>query len=379
MDDTLRDLVHGYAQSAHEEELELLRALARIPAPSHHEERRASFVAAWLRSHGANNVQVDEAKNVICLIGDPNARELVAFAAHTDVVFDDTDELPLSECDGKLFAPGVGDDTANLVGLLMAASWLLAHPEVVPQGLGVLVVANSCEEGLGNLDGTRALFQAYGQRIREFTSFDLYLPQCISTAVGSHRFRITVHTQGGHSYHDFGRPNAIAELCSLVHGLYQLKLPDDTLTYNVGRFEGGTTVNSIAAEASMLFEYRSTSERALAHMHTLLDEVVQSHRRDGVDISIETIGIRPGSAEASEALQHLTERNLDIIRSITGCEPDQSPASTDANIPLSLGIPANTIGAVSGALLHTRDEWIDARSLETGLEVILASMLSALS
>ena len=335
MDDTLRDLVHGYAQSVQEEELELLRALARIPAPSHHEERRASFVAAWLRSHGANNVQVDEAKNVICLIGDPNARELVAFAAHTDVVFDDTDELPLSECGGKLFAPGVGDDTANLVGLLMATSWLLDHPEVVPQGLGVLVVANSCEEGLGNLDGTRTLFQAYGQRIREFISFDLYLPQCISTAVGSHRFRITVRTQGGHSYHDFGRPNAIAELCS-------------------------------------------TSERALAQMRTLLDEVVQSHRRDGVDISIETVGIRPGSAEASEALQHLTERNLDIIRSITGCEPDQSPASTDANIPLSLGIPANTIGAVSGALLHTRDEWIDARSLETGLEVILASMLSAM-
>lgn len=378
MDDTLRDLVHGYAQSVQEEELELLRALARIPAPSHHEERRASFVAAWLRSHGANNVQVDEAKNVICLIGDPNARELVAFAAHTDVVFDDTDELPLSECGGKLFAPGVGDDTANLVGLLMATSWLLAHPEVVPQGLGMLVVANSCEEGLGNLDGTRTLFQAYGQRIREFTSFDLYLPQCISTAVGSHRFRITVRTQGGHSYHDFGRPNAIAELCSLVHGLYQLSLPDDTLTYNVGRIEGGTTVNSIAAEASMLFEYRSTSERALAQMRTLLDEVVQSHRREGVNISIETIGIRPGGAEASEALQHLTGRNLDIIRSITGCEPDQSPASTDANIPLSLGIPANTIGAVSGALLHTRDEWIDARSLETGLEVILASMLSAL-
>lgn len=379
MDDALRHLVHDYALESYEEELELLRTLARIPAPSHHEDRRAAFVAAWLRDHGANNVQVDGAKNVTCLLGDPDAPALLAFAAHTDVVFDDTDKLPLTEDDERLFAPGVGDDTANLVGLLMATKWLLAHPEALPQGSGVLVVANSCEEGLGNLDGTRAIFQAYGQRIREFTSFDLYLPQCISTAVGSHRFRITVRTQGGHSYHDFGRPNAIAELCTLVDGLYHVTLPDETITYNVGRIEGGTTVNSIAAEASVLYEYRSTSEQALAQMRTVLDGIVEAHRHDGVEIAVGTIGIRPGSAPfEDDGLQRLTERHLDVIRSITRREPDQSPASTDANIPLSLGIPANTIGAVTGALLHTRDEWIEKKSLVEGLEVILACMLSPL-
>lgn len=379
MPDALAHDIARYAAACHQEELELLRTLGRIPAPTRHEERRAEFVASWLREQGANNVQVDALHNVVCQLGDPAATRLLAFAAHTDVVFDDTDPLPLGERDGKLFAPGIGDDTANLAGLLMATKYLLAHPELLPEGTGVLVVANTCEEGLGNLDGTRALFEAFGSRIDAFVSFDLYLPQCISTAVGSHRFRISVRTQGGHSYHDFGRPNAIAELCSLVCDLYRVQPPDQTVTYNVGRIEGGTTVNSIAAEASVLYEYRSTSQEALAAMRARLDEVVAAHLRGGVEVEVQTIGIRPGNGEVdAAALAALTTRNLEVIHSVTGLEPDQSPASTDANIPLSLGIPANTIGAVRGALLHTRDEWVDKSSLVDGLRVILGVMMANL-
>jgi len=371
------DVVKAYADECYEEELELLRTLGRIPAPSHHEELRAEFAASWLRDNGATYVQIDSAKNVICTLGDPDAQDLVVFAAHTDVVFDDTELLPLSEDETRLYAPGIGDDTANLVGLLMATKFLLSHPDAVPKDKGVLVVANSCEEGLGNLDGTRTLFEAYGERIRKFTSFDLYLPNCVSAAVGSHRFRITVRTQGGHSYHGFGSPNAIAELCSLVCDLYDITPPDDSTTYNVGRIEGGTTINSIAAEASMLFEYRSTSEETLAEMREVLERVISKHQGEGVSITIETIGIRPGNGNVDEkALAALTERNLDVLRSVTGCEPKLYAASTDSNIPLSLGIPANTVGAVSGALLHTRDEWIEKESLKQGLRVILGCMLS---
>jgi acetylornithine deacetylase/succinyl-diaminopimelate desuccinylase-like protein len=377
VDDALHKTVLAYAAASKEEELTLLRALGAIPAPTHHEERRARFVAQWLTEQGAANVEIDQANNVVCLLGDRSAPSLVAFAAHTDIVHEGIEPITLTEKDGRLYAPGIGDDTANLVGLMMATKYLLAHPEALPAHTGVLVVANSCEEGLGNLAGTRAVFERYGTRIRSFTSFDLYMPQCIDTAVGSHRFRITLKTQGGHSYHDFGRPNAIAELSSLICDLYDLPLPDDSVTINVGRIEGGTTVNSIAAEATALFEYRSTSEDALQAMRALLKKTVAAHRQAGIEILVDIIGVRPGNGPVDPVSQRdLTERPLDVIRSLTGVEPDRSPASTDANVPLSLGIPATTIGAVTGGLLHTDDEWIEIASLARGLAVILSCMLS---
>ena len=371
-------LARNIARAEHEEALGLLRQLARIPAPTHDEGRRAEFVRTWMHTNGMPGAYVDEATNVICPICDDGACGLVVFAAHLDVVFPDTDELPLREEEGRLYAPGVGDDTANLVALLMAARHLSAHPELLPEGLGALVVANSGEEGLGNLKGTRQLFSSFGQRIRRFYSFDLYLPQCISTAVGSHRWRLAVRTQGGHSFGDFGRPNAIERLCAIIRDLYALELPRGIpCTMNVGTIEGGTGVNAIASEAQALFEYRSTSDSALKDLERRMHEVLGRYRAPGVSVEATSVGIRPASSDdPGDGLRMLTEASCDVIRAVTGEEPDRSPASTDANIPLSLGIPANTIGAVRGALLHTRDEWVDSASVEEGLAVVMGIMLA---
>ena len=174
MDERICELARAYAREVYEEELELLRRLARIPAPSHHEERRAAFIREWLVEQGApeDSVRIDEAINVILSLGGEEHEECAVFSAHTDVVFPDTDELPLREDETRLYAPGVGDDTANLVGLLMAARFFIRHK--LPLDRDILVVANSCEEGLGNLEGTRALFRALKRRVHEFTSFDLY-------------------------------------------------------------------------------------------------------------------------------------------------------------------------------------------------------------
>ena len=367
-----------FADATHDEALDLLRTLARIPSPTHHEDRRAAFVRDWMGAQGMDGARIDEAKNVVWALGDDGHCDLVVFAAHTDVVFPDTDELPLREEGGRLFAPGVGDDTANLVALLLAARELSRNRTLLPEGLGVLVVANSCEEGLGNLAGTRRLFASYGTRIRRFYSFDLYLPQCISTAVGSHRWEIRVRTQGGHSFHDFGRPNAIERLCALVQDLYALPLPaEPSTTMNVGTITGGTGVNAIASRASALFEYRSTSDAVLRDLDLRLQTIASHFRADGVVVELTDVGQRPASAEGrSEDLERVTQTSCAVIRAITGEEPDLSPASTDANIPLSLGIPANTIGAVRGALLHTREEWVDAESLRDGLAVVMAIMLA---
>ena len=387
--------VRRYARDSQEDELDLLRTLAQIPAPSHHEGRRARFVEGWLRGEGARDVWVDDAGNVLCLLRSPGAghdpqRPIAVFAAHTDVVFDDDDTLPLHEDADRLYAPGVGDDTANLANLLMATRYLLRSPEALARATrntDLLVVADACEEGLGNLDGCRALFEGLGERVAMFFSLDLYLPQCISGAVGSERYRIEVDCTGGHSYHDFGRANAVLELCRTIDDLYAIEPPTDPetgarTTLNVGTIEGGTTVNSIPAHASALFEYRSESAANLARMREAFDRVVARRREDlaardeAGDVRATAIGIRPGASGVNvAALREMTSRSARIVREVTDEEPDLSPASTDANVPLSLGVCANTVGTVRGALLHTRDEWVDKSSLPLGLEVVLRLML----
>ena len=374
MDQRIKQLAEAYAEACYPEQLELLRTLGRIPAPTRQEDLRAAFCRDWLLANGAKDVTVDAAKNVICRIG-PQDGEIVVFAAHTDVVFPDTEALPLREEDGILAAPGIGDDTACLVSLLMAARYLLRKG--LTGSRGFLIVANACEEGLGNLDGTKALFAACGDRIKAFYSFDCYMPQCINSAVGSRRYRITCKTRGGHSYRDFGQPNAIAILSRLVAELYQIEPPQTArTTYNVGRFEGGSTVNSVAQEASILYEFRSTSQECLEIMERAFRRTVEGCRAPGGEITVELLGIRPGNGPIDPAeLAAFTAESADVIRTFCGEEPELCDASTDSNVPLSLGIPANTIGAVRGGLAHTRQEWIDPESLKPGLKIVLSLML----
>lgn len=381
MNEKIKQLATAYADECHEEELELLRTLAQIPAPSGHEERRAEFIRDWLLAQGApvGSVRIDDAKNVILSLpaGAGAADDGIAvFAAHTDVVFPDTEPLPLAESATRLLAPGVGDDTANLVGLLLAARYLMRNRIALDRPL--LVVANSCEEGLGNLAGTRELFRQYDGRVREFTSFDLYLGMHVVSAVGSHRWRVMCHTQGGHSWENFGRDNAIEELCSLIEDLYAMELPTAAkTTINVGRFEGGTTVNSIAEDASVLVEYRSASEECLELMYGKFVGLVEEHLRKGSRIDVKLIGRRPASGERIPAGQgELIARTDEVLRELGGVTPIHQESSTDANIPLSLGVCAHTVGTVEGDLLHTREEWIEKDSLRRGLAVILALMLA---
>ena len=273
-------------------------------------------------------------------------------------------------------APGIGDDTACLAGLMLATRYLLQHPAKLD--LGIVIVANSCEEGLGNLEGTKALIGRIGSREREITSFDTYFPRVVPRATGSYRYRISCHARGGHSWTDFGDRNAIADLCSIIGDLYALELPTrERTTMNVGKIRGGTTVNSIAQDASALFEFRSTSGDCLDEMAGKLRDVIARHEEEGASVRLEVIGVRPGNGDVDAGeLGSLTARSDDAVRTFLGTEPRHVASSTDANVPLSLGIPANTIGTVSGGGAHTREEWIDEESLVPGLAVTLSLLLA---
>lgn len=378
MNKTIKKIVEQYAEESCEEEERLLETLGKIPAPSHQEDQRVTFCHDWLVAHGAQEVSVDSAKNVICKFNCTDHNDITVFMAHTDVVFPDLEPLSIKKEGRKLFAPGIGDDTANLVNLLMACKYLLDH-HLQPKD-GLMIVANSCEEGLGNLDGCKEIFRTYGKRIQKFYSFDGYMSQCCSSAVGSYRYRVTVHTAGGHSYINFGAPNAVEILCGLVEDLYQIQPPTEAVTtYNVGRIEGGTTVNTVAQKAMMLYEFRSTSQACLKKMEEAFTRTTEKHCGENREITVELLGVRPGNGLLPEQeLQKFTANSAEVISTFFNGKVDYAAYSTDANVPLSVGTLANTIGTVSGAGAHTREEWVDLDSLPAGLKIALSLMLQTL-
>ena len=354
------------------EAVELLEELGKIPAPSYQEEKRAEFCFKWFQEQGADDVWIDEAKNVVCALDCDKYEDIVVFMAHTDIVFSDIEELPMRKKGRKLYAPGIGDDTANLVNLMMGAKYFLQNRKVLKKG--IFIVANSCEEGLGNLNGCKEIFNKHGHRITEFYSFDGYLSQCTSIPVGSYRYRISVKGEGGHSYLDFGRENAIHILALLICDLYEIEVPlKEKTTFNIGRIEGGSTVNSIPQDVSMLYEFRSPNQKCLDVMEEKFNEVISAYKNDGKKIEVELLGVRPGRGDIDEVhLKEWTGKNISIIKNFYDGELDLQPFSTDANIPLSRGIVANTIGTVIGGDAHKREEWVDLESLPVGMSIVIS-------
>ena len=357
---------------AHLQEAEsLLKTLGKIPAPSHHEEKRAEFILNWLIRQGAKDVSIDSAKNVVLKIGACDQGPVCAVMAHTDVVFSDTDTLPMREEDGRLYAPGIGDDTANLVALLMAAKYIL-EKNLAPE-CGLLIAANACEEGLGNLKGVKQILSDYEGRIRELISLDCGIGTVVNNAVGSMRTKITVKAEGGHSYSDFGNTNAIVQMAALITRLYEKTPPTGAkTTYNAGVIEGGSTVNSIAGECSLLYEYRSESRECMQEMDKYLTDVIGEFRNKGVHIETELLGLRPCTGDVDYDKQAaLTDRADALIKSITGKSARITASTTDANASMAIGIPSVTIGAIVGGGAHTRGEWVSLSSLENALKVAL--------
>ena len=365
-----------YIEEHQKEAYDLLIELAQIPAPSHHEEKRAKFCKNWLEAQGAEGVYIDEALNVVYPVGCEGDKPVTVYMAHSDVVFPDTDPLPLKVEDGKIYCPGVGDDTANAVALLLVAKYI-AENKLCPKDEGLLLVINSCEEGLGNLKGSKKIMEDFGARTREFVSFDGSARKVTMRAVGSKRYLLLIETEGGHSYGAFGNRNAIAYLASLIDTLYTIKVPKrGKTTYNVGLISGGTSVNTIAQNAEMLYEFRSDDREDLAEMETHFNAAIDFYRTKGIKITCELLGDRPCSAKIDkERHEALMQRAAQAIKNHFGHDAAFSASSTDCNVPLSMGIPAVCFGCLMGAGAHTRSEYVEIDSLLPGLKDAFEAIL----
>ena len=353
-----------------------LKELCLIPAPSHFEHERAQYCKNWLESYGAQGIYIDEALNVIFPINCENSNNITVFAAHTDTVFPDREPMPYREDDEKVYCPGCADDTASVVALLLTAKFYIEN-KIVPDK-GIMFVFNSCEEGLGDLKGTRQLFKDFEGRIAAFVTLDSVLEHVCHHSVGSHRYEVTVLTEGGHSFGKFGNKNAIAELSNIINEIYKINVPvkeGTKTTYNVGTVEGGTSVNTIAQSAKMLCEYRSNNVECLAFMKGEFERIFAEAAKR-TEIKVELVGNRPCSITDMSEIAKLEEKIVPIIEETIGKKVTFVSGSTDCNIPLSLGVPALCIGANIHEKVHTREEWVDKESIKPGIAITIKSCLA---
>lgn len=371
----MNEIIKEYILKNSELMYKTLKELCLIPAPSHFEHERAEYCKQWLERYGAQGVYIDEALNVIFPINCDGSNKITVFAAHTDTVFPDREPMPYFDDGEKVFCPAVSDDTASVVVLLLTAKFYIENGIVAKNG--IMFVCNSCEEGLGNLKGTRQLFKDYDGRIENFITLDSLLDAVADRSVGSHRYEVEVFTEGGHSYSKFGNCNAIAEISNIITEIYKIKVPEkkgSKTTYNVGIIEGGTSVNTIAQSAKMLCEYRSDNKECLEYMKKEFERIFdQASKR--TELKIKLLGDRPCSNIDVDKVERLKAKVVPVIEDTIGKKVLFRSSSTDCNIPLSLGVAALCIGANMHANIHTREEWVDKESMKTGLIItIKASM-----
>jgi tripeptide aminopeptidase len=368
--------------------------LVEIPAPPFGEQARSIWMAARFAEAGLNRVETDAVGNVFGWLEAANLPQestgpVVVLSAHLDTVFPAGTPLhPVVEGD-RLEAPGACGNGAGVVGMLAIAHALVeARAELAAP---LVFVGNVGEEGEGDLRGMRQFYQsALAGRIAAHIVLDgAGADSVVTQALGSHRYRVTITGPGGHSFVDAGTPNPIAAMATALAVLEQTELPPEPrTTLNVGKIGGGTSVNSIPESAQASIDFRSTAPEQLVRLEVALHRAVEDAVDDGnarakslarqgrglLSFAIDSIGDRPaGQLPVGSALLealYAVDRHL-------GLRTEQRLGSTDANIPLSLGIPALSVGAGGeGGGAHTQAEWYSAKDRELGLKRVLLLALA---
>ena len=355
--------------------LDLAIAIQQISSPTFHETERAEFVRSRFAEEGLQDLEIDTTGNVYARLGSTKPRRAASpahkplvLSAHLDTVFPASVDLSIRHTSDRILAPGIGDNSLGVAGLF-GLLWALRERSLSLPG-DLWLVANVCEEGLGNLRGMRAVVDRFGASPLAYIVVEgMALGQIYLRGLGVQRYRIRVHTAGGHSWIDYGQPSAVHELTALATRLTALELPRQPRTsLNVGIISGGSSVNTIAAEAMLELDLRSESADSLKSLAGQVEQIVQSLQRPGVRVEMENIGQRPsGELPENHPLVKLAQACLRAV----GIEPRLNIGSTAANLPLSLGFPSITIGLTAGGKAHTIHEYIQVAPLEKGVEQLV--------
>ena len=363
--------------------------ITRIPAPTFRESERAEWFRGYFSRIGLKEVHIDEVGNVLAIRpGTLSDSPYVALTAHLDTVFPPGAKIEVQRSQERLLGPGISDNGAGLAALLAVATAL--QEAQIRHDAPILFVTNVGEEGEGDLRGIRHLFNQ--SHWRDAIAHTLVLDgggtdSIITEGVGSRRFAVKMRGPGGHSWTDYGMPNPIIILSRAIDQFARTPIPHDPRTsLNIGTISGGTSVNSIPESVSMKVDIRSMADDELARLEHALREALaeaagelkawgfDTQRAAQISYELQPIGNRPAAVLWPEA------RILQVIQAVDaqmGITARSQRASTDANIPLSLGKEAIAIGAGGlGGGVHTLQEWYDPTHRELGLRRILLTLLA---
>ncbi|MEH3085309.1 MAG: M20/M25/M40 family metallo-hydrolase [Xylophilus ampelinus] len=375
-------LVLDDLRADHDRAIAELRTLVQIPAPPFKEQKRAEYFVQRLRALGIADAYIDAEGNAVGIRKGSGGGPKLVVSAHLDTVFPEGTDLTVRERDGRLHAPGISDDTRGLTVLL---SWLKALNERKLRTVGDLVfVGNVGEEELGNLRGMKALFRDHldidGMVGLEPGTGETVLTQ----GTGSHRYEVAFTGPGGHSFGAFGQvPSAIHAMGRAIAHIGDVRTPaDPKTTFTVGKVGGGTSVNTIAGDASMAIDIRSNALPQLLQaekeiMAAIERGVAEENQRWGAPARItyaaKLIGDRPaGTTPSDSAIVQTAVASV----ALAGQKPALRGGSTDANVPMSLGIPAVILGSGGkSAGAHALGEWFDPADAWKGAQTALVTVL----
>jgi acetylornithine deacetylase/succinyl-diaminopimelate desuccinylase-like protein len=354
--------------------LDLACAIQQVPAPTFQESKRAAFLLEIFQQAGLSSAGVDPAGNVLaCLPGVGKAAPVVV-TAHLDTIFPIETPLTIERSKDRIQGPGIGDNSLGLAAL-PGLAWIHRDLGISLPG-DIWLAATVGEEGLGNLKGMQALVDRFStgsfadcQPKAYIVLEGMGLGEIFHRGLGVRRYRISCDTPGGHSWIDYGKPSAVHSMASLITRLTELSIPRNPRTsLNVGVIRGGTSINTIASHSEIELDLRSETPATLNRLAQQVEGMVRTNSRTSIQYSIEEIGNRPpGEIPASHPLVEMARAILSSLDLL----PNAGIGSTDANIPLSRGLPAICLGLTRGGGAHTLQEYIQTRPLLFGMETLV--------
>ena len=365
-----------------------LITLTQIAAPPFKEAERGRKYAELLRAAGADTVYTDAVGNVVAVRRGTSRGRVVVLGGHMDTVFPEDTDVRVKQRGDTLFAPGIGDNTRGLIAMLQVLRGMV-QANIRTQA-DLWFVGTVGEEGLGDLRGVKHLFRSGGPRIDSFIAVDGSSDEEITNAgVGSKRYRVTFNGEGGHSFGDFGAASPIHALGRAIHifdeGARRFAAANTGTTYNIGRINGGTSVNSIAFQAWMEVDMRSDNKQRLDAIDSIFHVSMvralneqNAARSRGPELTLEArlVGDRPTGTTAANS--PLVQRAITVTRYF-GLTPKLDESSTDANVPIARGIPAITIGrgGESGNSHAPEEYWINAQGTRGIRRILLVALAEA--
>jgi acetylornithine deacetylase/succinyl-diaminopimelate desuccinylase-like protein len=351
--------------------------ICEIPAPTFDEGERAKYVRGRFEALGLKDVTIDAAGNVRGRRAGRGSGPGLAMAAHLDTVFPRGTDVKVKREGTHLHAPGIGDNSVAIASLLAMVEALNAGG--VQTAGDLYLASNTGEEGLGDLKGMKAFITDVKHRVAAAIAVEgMKVNRIIHVAVGSRRYRVTYTARGGHSWGHFPSPSAIHILGRAIADISRLEVPKEPkTTYNVGVIHGGTTVNTIAAEAEMLVDMRSIDAGALANLETQVLEIITHAAKEGNgQVKLELVGDRPAGAIPAT---HPVVQTCMAVHRILGLQTFTEPGSTDHNVPLAMGLPGVCLSVTEGANEHRLDEYIETGPIPTGVKNILLAAVALTS